>query len=410
MNSRANEGPRACRRIGADGPRPALRVLAVGLAGLAVLGLAGCGAPPAEREGRGAPVDGIRFLGSSGASAGFARAEGPRRFAFPVDHGPHPAFRTEWWYFTGNLLSATGRHFGFELTFFRVALAPEQAGLTDSNARGSAWASRQVWLAQFAVTDTEGGRFLTAERSARGALGLAGATGSPFAVWVESFAARSIGDSPDRLRLSAATEESAIELDLDGLESGIVLQGRDGFDRKGPEPGNASYYYSAPRLGARGMVRVGQSAPVPVEGVAWLDREWGTSALSPGVAGWDWFGLELDDGRDLMFYRLRRDDGTASEWSGGTLVGASGTVERLAAADVEVEPVERWTSQTTGVTYPVAWLMRIPGAGLELRITPRLRDQEIDLSVRYWEGAVEVAGRAGRAPIEGRGYLELAGY
>jgi predicted secreted hydrolase len=142
----------------------------------------------------------------------------------------------------------------------------------------------------------------------------------------------------------------------------------------------------------------------------WLDREWGTSALSPGLTGWDWFGLELDDGRDLMFYRLRREDGTTGEFSGGTLADGTGTVERLTAEDVEIEPIESWASPVTGISYPVAWTMRIPAAGLELRITPRLRDQEIDLSVRYWEGAVEVSGRAGQAPIGGRGYLELAGY
>ena len=365
----------------------------------------GCGAPGSERERSAeaaASVTGIRFL-AAGESGEFRRADAPRDLSFPEDHGSHPAFRTEWWYFTGNLFGADERHFGFELTFFRVALSAAPA------ARQSGWAANQVWMAHFAVTDTAARQFLAAERLTRGALGLAGATAAPFRVWVEDWSAR--GDITGRgdVRLSAATPEAGIDLALEGFDR-IVLQGERGHDRKGPEPGNASYYYSAPRLAARGTVRIGGGAAQPVAGLAWMDREWGTSALSPGIEGWDWFALQLDDGRDLMFYRLRGADGGTSPFSGGTITSASGASRRLAAEDVELEVLDHWESEATGVTYPVAWRMRIPGEGLELELTPRLRDQEVRLSVRYWEGAVAVAGRGAGGSVGGHGYLELAGY
>jgi predicted secreted hydrolase len=185
------------------------------------------------------------------------------------------------------------------------------------------------------------------------------------------------------------------------------LHGDRGVDAKGPEAGNASHYYSLPRLRARGAVQVdGESSEV--EGLAWMDREWGTSALSPGVAGWDWFALHLSDGRDLMFYRLRNVDGSASPFSGGSLIDAHGTREELSAADAELTVLREWQSPKTGTRYPVAWRLAVPKGGIDVTIEPRLDDQEIDLSVRYWEGAVRAATTSG-APA-GDGYLELAGY
>jgi predicted secreted hydrolase len=209
------------------------------------------------------------------------------------------------------------------------------------------------------------------------------------------------------MRLRATSSGAAIDLDLSGFER-IVLQGEHGLDRKGPEPGNASYYYSAPRLGVTGTVRSG--AADQVSGHAWMDREWGTSALSAGVTGWDWFALRLDDGRDLMFYRLRRADGSATSFSGGTLTDAAGATRRLRAEDVELEIAELWRSPASGVTYPIGWRMKVPDEDLELVITPSVRDQELRLSVRYWEGAVAVTGRSATGEIRGLGYLELAGY
>ena len=349
------------------------------------------------------PSIGLRYLGGQ-ADSRFARVSEPRELSFPRDHGSHDEFRSEWWYFTGNLDSADGRHFGFELTFFRVALAPSAA-----EPRTSAWATTQVWMAHFAVTDVRGRRFLFAERFARGALGLAGATASPLKVWVQDWSVTGDADARNaELALRAKDEHFAVSLALDAAAP-VAAHGEHGFDVKGPEPGNASYYYSFPRLTARGSIEM-DGTSTDVEGTAWMDREWSTSALSAGVLGWAWFGIQLSDGRELMFYRLRQADGTANRYSGGSLIDRDGTVTRLRVDDVESEPLAYWTSQRTHVTYPLAWKISIPAHGLALSVQPYLEDQEIDSTVRYWEGAVRVAGRAGTAQIVGEGYLELAGY
>lgn len=360
----------------------------------------------------GSAVTGIRYLGgSSGTDAGtgsgeagtvrFLRAEAPREFVFPADHGSHPEFRTEWWYFTGNLSAAADRHFGFEVTFFRIGIGSRR------RAGESAWASDQIWMAHFALTDTANRKFRTAERLSRGALDLAGADSDPFAVWVEDWSVRAAPGGG--LVLRAQSDDAAVDLELSGLER-IVLQGDLGLDPKGPAPGNASYYYSAPRLHVHGSVRSGSESAMTVNGSAWLDREWSTSALSAGIAGWDWFALQLDDGRDLMFYRLRGADGSTSPFSSGSLTDAGGKVRRLLAADVELIATEHWRSPGTGVVYPVGWHMRVPAIELDLLVEPYLPQQEIDLSVRYWEGAVRIGGRSGEEAVGGAGYLELAGY
>ena len=326
--------------------------------------------------------------------AGFARAPAPRPLVFPEDHGPHPDFRTEWWYYTGNLKTAAGRHVGFQLTFFRVALSPNE------ELRESAWAMRQLYVAHFAVTDTAGGRFHAASRSSRAALGLAGAQAAPFRVWVESWSAEG---ERGATRLRAQEGDVAIDLSVSPSKP-VVLQGDRGLSRKGPEPGNASLYYSFTRMPARGTVRLGGET-LEVSGEAWMDREWSTSALSAGVEGWDWFAVQFDDGRELMFYLLRRRDGTVDPFSAGTLVAADGTARRLEAADVRIETLAHWTSPRSGVRYPARWRLSVPSAELRLEIEPRLADQELRVGPRYWEGAVGVAGS--RA---GQGYVELVGY
>ena len=340
-----------------------------------------------------------------GDPTGFARATAPRRFSFPADLGPHPEFRTEWWYYTGNLETAAGRHFGFQLTFFRTALAPPAAGVP---ARASAWAASQLYLAHFALTDTAGRRFHAWSRLGREALGLAGARAIPFRVWLEDWSAAS--EAPDGLpvRLRAAQGDVAIDLVL-ASDKPVVLQGDHGLSRKGPEPGNASYYYSRSRMSARGSVRAG-GEPLAVSGLAWMDREWSTSALGPDLVGWDWLALQLDDGRDVMVYRLRRRDGAVDLHSTGTLVAADGATRPLAADEVTLNARDHWTSPRSRVRYPSRWRLAIPGAGLSLEIIPRLADQELIVGTRYWEGAVRVEGTAAGRPIAGRGYVELVGY
>lgn len=368
--------------------------------------LSACSGADRGSEGRtpgdGRSLTGIGLLGGE-ANEGFARATGPRRFVFPADHGSHPRFRTEWWYFTGNVDTADRARFGFELTFFRVALAPGAPQGT------SGWRSNQLWMAHLAITDAADGRFSTAQRLARGALGLAGGVGDPFHVWVDDWSATGRADSASAaLRLQARNGEMGLDLELRSQTS-VVLQGVQGRDAKGPEPGNASYYYSMPRLAVSGEITVG-GRDNTVQGSAWMDREWSTSALSDGVQGWDWLALQLGDGSDLMFYRLRRADGTASPFSAGAMIAANGKRESLAAGDVDLVPQQWWRSPTTGIEYPVAWSLRIPSRRISLAVTAVIPNQEIDLTVRYWEGAVDVRGTRGEAPLVGRGYLELAGY
>ena len=326
--------------------------------------------------------------------AGFARALAPRPFSFPADHGPHDEFRTEWWYYTGNLRTAAGRQVGFELTFFRVALAP------GAIVRASAWATRQLYVAHFAVTDVAGRRFHAFSRSSREALGLAGASASPFRVWVGDWSAAGDGASA---RLRAAEGEIAIDLNVFAAKP-PVAEGDRGLSRKGPEPGNASFYYSFTRMPARGSVRIGGDT-LEVTGEAWMDREWSTSALGQEVQGWDWFALQLADGRELMFYLLRRRDGTADPFSAGTLVARDGTTRSLGLGDVSLDTLAHWTSARSGVRYPARWRLRVPSAALDLQIEPRLADQELIVGTRYWEGAVAVTGSA-----NGQGYVELVGY
>ncbi len=350
-------------------------------------------------------------------TAGYARALEPRPFTFPADHGPHPDFRTEWWYITGSLDAQDGRAIGFQLTFFRNALAPRPPESP------SAWATNQAYMAHFALTDVRARAFHAYERFDRGALGLAGGRDSPFRVWVgdwflasmDSVGMRGAGDASATasdgtfpLRLHAASADVAIDLVLRQGKP-VVLQGNQGLSQKGPEPGNASYYYSFTRMPAGGTVRLGADT-LAVSGLAWLDREWSTSALSDGLAGWDWFALQLDDGWDLMVYRLRADDGSATPFSEGVLVGPDGTSRRLAwDRDVQVESTGRWTAPD-GSVYPSGWRVRVPARGWDLDVEPELADQELKLAFRYWEGAVRVRAHEGALPIQGRGYVELTGY
>jgi predicted secreted hydrolase len=337
---------------------------------------------------------------------GFARALAPRAFAFPADHGPHPAFRTEWWYWTGNLRvpAATGsaRRFGFQLTFFRTALAPWIAP------RRSAWETRDVYMAHLALTDVAAGRFHASDRWARAALDLAGATGDPVRVWLGDWTAEGTGPDGLPMRLRAGDDEVRLDLTLASLKP-PVLHGERGLSRKSHEPGNASYYYSLTRMRAGGEVRVGGQA-FPVEGLAWMDREWSTSSLGSDLVGWDWFALQLEDGRELMLYRLRRRDGGIAPASQGTIVLADGAARSLERDAVEVVPLGYWTSPRGGTRYPAGWRLRIPALALDLTVTPLIPDQELDLAVRYWEGAVRAEGMAAGRPLLGEGYVELVGY
>jgi predicted secreted hydrolase len=390
------------RRARPDTSHGALRAAICALMALAA-GSACVEGPTSEPER--ARMSLVATLGGAD-TAGYARAVGPRAFSFPRDHGPHPEYRTEWWYVTGNLSGGDGRAFGFQLTIFRNALAPSGPG------GPSDWATNQAYMGHFALTDAAEERFHAFELFARGAAGLAGARSDPFAVWIEDWTLESVSadGATFPVRLRADGDGAALDLTL-GAGKPVVLQGNEGLSRKGPEPGNASYYYSLTRMPARGTVVVDGRA-VAVEGLAWLDREWSTSALSPGQVGWDWFALQLDDGWEMMVYQLRREDGTPDPLSDGVLIDPEGERHALEwGSEVLVEPTDTWRSPVDGTVYPSGWRIRVPERGWDLRVVPVLQDQELPLAFRYWEGAVRVEGSGeGAESVEGRGYVELTGY
>ncbi len=335
-------------------------------------------------------------------SAGYQRADQPRPFEFPADHGPHPEFRNEWWYVTGNLADATGRPFGYQLTIFRIALSPTAPPVD------SPWRANQVYMGHLALTDVTGNRHYGFERFSRGAFGLAGAQAIPFRVWLEDWTLTGAESDLFPLRIRAREGEIALDLTLD-VGKPTVLQGDRGLSQKSAEPGNASYYYSHTRMPTQGTVSIGRHT-FPLSGASRLDREWSTSALGPDQTGWDWFALQLDDGRDLMFYRLRRKDGNLDSFSKGVLVETDGQVRRLGWNEVELQPIGKWVSPHTRDRYPAGWRLRLPAANLDLTVTPKVADQEMRLTVRYWEGAVAVSGQAGDQAIGGQGYLEMTRY
>ena len=341
-------------------------------------------------------------------TAGFARAEGPQSLGFPADHGPHDDFQTEWWYYTGNLTAETGEHFGYQLTFFRRALTPPD----QRSARDSTWAADQVYMAHFALTDVSGGKHYSFEKLARGAAGLAGAKAEPFRVWLEDWSVAGSSVNQTRLRASAVNLALNLNLSLDlnlADLKGPILQGDRGYSRKGPEPGNASYYVSLPRVATTGVITINDK-PFTVDGLSWMDHEWSTSALGAEQAGWDWFSIQLDDNTELMLFQLRRADGTVDAFSSGTLIAADGSTRQLGPGDFSIQSTGQWRSPRTGGEYPAAWRVTVPSADLILSITPWLADQEMDVSQKYWEGAVKAEGTRNGQPVAGNGYVELTGY
>lgn len=367
--------------------------LVVGLLGLGVWALRSADAPEVQAR----LVNMAALQGEAGA--GFARAYEARDWQFPRDHGPHPEYKTEWWYYTGNLEAESGEHLGFQLTFFRQGLEPQPPGEANG-ARASVWATNQAYMAHFAMTRASDDRFHSAERFSRGAAGLAGAQAEPFRVWLDTWQAAQAGEA---VRLHAADGPAVLDVTVRPTKA-LVFQGDAGLSQKSDEPGNASHYYSATRLETEGTMTLdGQT--YRVTGLAWLDREFGTSALGPDTEGWDWFALQMDDQRELMFYQLRRKDGGTEPQSKGSLVLADGTSRLLERHDVSLEVLDRWTSPRTGATYPAAWRLRVPAEGIDLRLMPHAPDQELNVSYAYWEGAVRVEGTA-----SGHGYVEMTGY
>lgn len=343
------------------------------------------------------------------APVGFERVLAPRPFEFPSDHAMHPSFRNEWWYFTGRI-DAPDRPMGFQFTLFRFGMRPPFAEQNAINA----WSSDQVWMAHLALSDAGDGdavpaRFYQAERFARDTLGLAGATEQRW--WLRDW---EVISTPTGWQLRAKAENFSLDLNLEPTRP-ITLQGDQGFSQKGPEIGNASHYYSLTRLDTAGTVTLHHAKDqtndqatetLPVQGHSWLDREWGSGQLSDTQSGWDWFAIHLEDGRDLMLYRLRNLDNTPSEFSKGVLVDAMGKSTGLTLEDFQASPIG-WWEDDQGIVWPIRWQIEVPNYDLSLTVEPLFEHQRWTQSVAYWEGAIDVYQASTRV---GRGYLELSGY
>ena len=335
------------------------------------------------------------------AGPGYEHAVVPRTFAFPRDHGRHDGFQIEWWYFTGTCHAADGHRFGYELTFFRSAMAP---GLPTS--RPSGWATNDIYFAHAAVTDVDGKAFANVDRLERGRPGVAWASDQKLDVALLNWTCEQQADGAIRLR--ASDPKLSIDLALSGGR-GPFAEGPGGVNVKGPGPGRASYYYSLTRLHTAGTLGIGSSSARIVDGLTWMDHEFSTDSMSPGQIGWDWFGLQLDDGTDFMIYRMRDRAGGTSYLS-GTRVGADGVPHYLSAADITLGGDEPWTSPASGARYPQRWRLGVDGRAMV--VTSQLKTQELttgaSAGVTYWEGAVDVGDGGGRHV--GQGYLEMTGY
>jgi predicted secreted hydrolase len=340
---------------------------------------------------------------STGIPSGFVAVDGSRPLTFPEDFGAHEDFRTEWWYYTGNLQTPEGRHFGFELTVFRVGLLPPTVALpTDSN-----WYNHSLYFTHFAVSDIASEHFYAFERYSRPGPGLAGAQADPYRVWLDDW---SITESaPGVYLLQAAQAEIALDLTLTD-EMGVARHGENGYSRKGENITNASYYYSQPRLRADGFVKVG-GVQHQVSGLAWKDHEFSTSVLDENQIGWDWFSLQFEDGPALMLFQLREHDGGTSASSSGTFIAMHGIPQPVQNSDFEISVLEEWRSPHTQGVYPAAWEIRLNEPNCVLEVQPWMADQEINFpTVTYWEGAVRFEGICNGAPARGNGYIELTGY
>lgn len=330
------------------------------------------------------------------ATAPFAQVDAVRPLRFPEDHGSHPQFRTEWWYVTGWLKTAAGEPLGFQVTFFRTRPAVDEDN-------PSAFTPRQLIIAHAALSDPTRGRLWQDQRIERAGFGLAEALVGNTEVWVDRW---SLKRAESAYAAQVAAGDFSLALQLTETQAPMP-NGDSGLSRKGPEPQSASYYYSIPHLKVAGTI-TRQTKRDAVGGEAWLDHEWSSEYLDSGAVGWDWIGVNLDDGGALMAFRIRGARGE-SRWSGGTLRSADGHLQILDAGTLRFTPGRTWISLRTAVRYPVEW--HIGAGSRQFDLEPLLDDQENDTRLStgaiYWEGAVRVR-EAGR-PV-GRGYLELTGY
>jgi predicted secreted hydrolase len=347
----------------------------------------------------------VTFAPAHGAGPDpWQRADGPWSWSFPRDHGAHPGFKTEWWYFTGNLRDAARRRFGYQLTIFRqgVQFTPAQTR--------SRWAVRDFYFGHFAISDIEGNSFHTQEKVSRGALDEARATVGRMDVAIGNWTIRQGAD--ESIEVKAAEPDMGIDLRERPLQP-LVLEGIDGLSRKAQGAGQASYYYSYPRLDTTGQLRL-DGKTFAVSGLSWFDHEFSTSSLGPDEAGWDWFCLQLDNNEEVMLYAMRDKSGAIDPVSEGTWIGADGKAHRLPPGSFSIARTGSWHSAATGATYPAGWHVVVPGHGADLTVSPAMADQELRLgkmgALDYWEGACSAKGTVAGRPVTGDGYTELTGY
>jgi predicted secreted hydrolase len=339
----------------------------------------------------------------SAAEQGFREATPGRKLTFPRDHGKHPDFQTEWWYFTGNLSSEhDSDNWGFQLTFFRRSM------LKDASRGISAWGIRDFYPAHFALSDLKNRQFFHTQVISREGPGLAGAQSDNLDVKVRDWTAKMDGEV---IQVSAREKDYSLSLRL-VPEKPIVLHGEEGFSCKSDSEAQASYYYSFTRLRADGTLTF-RGKSHRVSGMAWMDHEFASSVVLPDQMGWDWFSLQLDDGTEIMVSQMRKKSG-ALQRPFGTLVEKDGAYADLENEQIRISPTRTWKSPHTRAVYPSRWTLEIPDRNISLQIEPAFADQEHSkggpVGVAYWEGAVVVSGTRDGRNVHGRGYVELTGY
>ena len=359
---------------------------------------------------------------SAAAATSYRLALPGYRYQFPRDHASHPAFNNEWWYYTGHLQSTNKnsrrRRFGYQLTFFRIALKPNLTG------RKSKWAVRDVIFVHFTVTDENNQKFYVMDRISRTALGLAGADSinsikkNPKLprIWLGDWTLRFSGKTGEQQIMRAAGHSNGIRLAIDLQQRALKLptiHGQNGVSQKAAGQGRASHYYSFTSLATHGTVQVGDER-YTVTGQSWFDHEFGSNQLTKNQVGWDWFSLQLADGREIMLYNMRLRNGGIDPYSSGTLVERNGQARHLKLQNFRVQPLATWRSAQSGATYPARWRVTLPREGIHLEITPTVANQELNtkrsVGVNYWEGSVRIAGTQRGRALSGSGYVELTGY
>lgn len=350
------------------------------------------------------PIALLLLLNSSFASD-FQPALAGYQFEFPRDHGTHDEYRTEWWYYTGHLKAESGRRYGFEVTFFRVGVVSSDAP------RQTEWDLRNLALAHFAITDIDGKKFRYYEKLNRSSPFTAGAAAGRLDVFNEAWRATTTSDGS--WQIIAGQNGDAIDLVLRSRKAPAV-HGENGISVKSQGAGYASHYYSMTRLEAAGTITAAGRKAERCTGSAWMDHEFGSSALRENQQGWDWFSMQLDNDAELMLYQIRRSDGTPDVTSSGSLITPDGDVIHLTRDQIRVRPMRRWRSPNSHATYPMGWNISIPSLRLSLRLDPLLVNQELithsSTRVTYWEGAVDVTGSFENTSVSGHGYVEMTGY